>query len=397
MAPRKLKHNVDDIRERVWAIGQQLNETFVQRSDAIKVMLLAYLSGEHYLLVGEPGTAKTAIAERFASHIEGANWFNMMMGSFTTPEKIWGPLDIQAFQNGQYKYVTGGKLPEAHIAFLDEFFKCNDGCLNEMLTLLNERKFDGVPVPLMTVGTATNWPEIVSRTDNIKALYDRILLRCIVEDVSEQQNVIDLLEKIERVENYTPEESISLDELNEAIRDVKTVTIGRPIRAMLHSVRNRLSIREVQGEQKPGIQISARRIGQLQKVLKAHAWLNGRDEVTLEDFEALQWGLWNDRDEYETVKSVLETLDSESVKELVTMIDEGRSAYRELGSSGYGSARVNKVTEMIKDIAQTVRERLEEPVFTEKGRDSIRRAMSGLKEDFIELNEKAKDLITDTE
>lgn len=399
MAPRKRlvkksqNPDLDGIRQRIWNIGEQLNNTFVQRSDAIKVMLLSYLSGEHYLLVGEPGTAKTAIAELFASHIEDANWFSIMLGNFTTPEKIFGPLDIQAFQAGEYKYVTRNKLPEAHIAFLDEFFKCNEGALNEMLTILNERKFDGHPIPLMTVGTATNWPEILSRTDNTKALYDRILLRCIVEDIFDKDGVVDLLEKVEEVEDYTPNEMITLDELNAAIKDVKKVEISESIRNMLFSIRERLSVRIVNRERRPGTQISSRRLGQLQKVLRAHAWLNDRDKVTLDDFEALQWGLWNDRDEYQTAKSVLETLDAEAVKEIVEMIDEGRAAYRELDSSGYGSAKVNKVLELIKDIAHKSRTRLKEPIFTESGRESIRRAMNGLKTDFESLDKRAKELL----
>ena len=345
MARRKQQYDPVDIRERMWAIGKQLNDTFVQRTSAIKVMLLAYLSGEHYLLIGEPGTAKTAIAERFAQHIEGAKWFGMMMGSFTTPEKVWGPLDISAFQNGEYKYVTSGKLPEAHIAFLDEFFKCNDGCLNEMLTLLNERTFDNKPVPLMTVGTATNWPELNSRSDNVSALYDRILLRCIVDDITEKDHVIRLLENVNLVDDYKPETFMTLQEMRFAIECVKKINVSQSVRLMLHSVRERLFVREVAGEKKPGVQISARRIGRLQKVLQAHAWLNGRDDVTLEDFECLQWGLWNNKDEYETARSILTTLDAEMVHGIVKAIDEGRGInawYRFVlwsrSSSGYQSA-----------------------------------------------------------
>jgi MoxR-like ATPase len=341
---------INDIRERIKVIGGQLDDTFVNRGDAIMVMILAHLTGEHYLFVGEPGTGKTAIAEKFASHIE-AKWFSTTLGSFTSPEKIFGPFDINAFKHGEYRNVTAGKLPEAEIAFLDELFKCNDGCLNEMLTVLNER------------------------------------LRYIMDDVTDKDSVVKLLEQVDKVEAYKPKVKITLRELQLAIADVKRVEIDNPIRVMLHSVRDRLTTREVKGELKPGIQISARRIGQLQKVLKASAWLHDRKKVTLDDFYYLKWGLWNDRQDYETVSSVLSTLDNEVVQELVKMIDEGRRAYSEMRDDGYKSLKLNQVTDKIVEIVKDVRARLEEPVFTDNGRESVIKAMKSLQKDFGSLNE----------
>lgn len=394
MARKKRSQIVDiaDIRERIWAIGKQLNDTFVRRSDAIRVMLLAYLSGEHYLLIGEPGTAKTAIAERFALHVRDANWFSAMLGSFTAPEKIFGPLDINAFRDGKYRYVTKGMLPEAHIAFLDEFFKCNEGCLNEMLTLLNERKFNGDSLNLMTVGTATNWPELITRTDNTKALYDRILLRCIVEDLKEEDEVVELLEKVELVESYEPETFITINELDRARESVKRIEISEDMRRVLHSIRKRLSIRKIGGIEKPGIQISSRRLGQLQKVLKAHAWLNNRASVTLQDFECLQWGLWNDHSEYETARSVLTTLDQEIVSQLIAKIDQARQEYRRLKDSGIGPTRANRVMNKMVDTANYVKNSLNDPIFTADGKQSIITAMQSLKSDFTELDATIKEL-----
>ncbi|NIO11306.1 MAG: AAA domain-containing protein, partial [Deltaproteobacteria bacterium] len=59
-----------------------------------------------------------------------------------------------------YRRVTSHKLPEAHIAFLDEIFKANSSILNAILTLINERLFhngkDVVSVPLLTLFGASN-------------------------------------------------------------------------------------------------------------------------------------------------------------------------------------------------------------------------------------------------
>ena len=373
------------VRERLLSAEQQINESFVNRSDAIRMILLAHLCGEHYLLVGTPGVAKTALARAFAKHITEARFFTILLGAFSSPEKVFGPLDIKAFQAGEYKVVRGSKLAATEFAFLDECFKCNSGCLNEMLTVLNEREFEGEKVPLMSCGAATNWPEIEQRTENVAALYDRILLRSVVEDVFEEDDVVQLLEKVDALECYTPTEQISLDELKAAIAEVREVNVSESIRKLLHNVRARLVTRKVGDNVRPGIAISGRRMGQLQKVLRASAWLAGRSEVTAADFEVLAYGLWNDRQEIELVRTVLSSLDADLVAAIVIKIDEVRREFESVKSSGFGAASVNKLVARIESVARDTRTAMEQPVFTSNGRKTVGAAIAPLKAAFIEL------------
>jgi len=374
-------------RGKLHRVMGQLNETFVNRADAVRVIVLAWLAQSHYLFVGDPGTGKTALVKCAFSHVEEARFFDALMGAFTPPDELFGPIDIKAFQQGQWARCTAGRLPEAEFAFLDEGFKANDGVLNTLLRQMNERTFEGRLTPLLSCGMATNWPEIEARSPNVAAFYDRILLRCIVEDVRTEEDTVALLAAIGRVGAYVPATRITLAELRAAAREVEVVEVPVGIRRLLHSVRNRLA-GVVDGKKR--IDVSARRLGQLQRVLQASAWLAGRDAVAVDDFDALRFGLWNDRRDVERVDAVLATIDQEAVKALVELIDSGRQEYEKLARTGFGAARVNDVATRIKEIVVEVRNRLDDPTYTERGRADVANAMAALKVNFQELNRRAR-------
>ena len=52
------------LRERLSLLLQELERGLVQRRSTVRLALLAALSGEHSLLIGPPGTAKSELARR---------------------------------------------------------------------------------------------------------------------------------------------------------------------------------------------------------------------------------------------------------------------------------------------------------------------------------------------
>lgn len=379
-----------DVRTRLLQAEEQLNGTFIERQDVIRVMIVAHLIKQHYLLVGTPGTAKTAIATSFSRHILGCTYFRTMGGSFSSPDKIFGPLDIKKFQAGVYEHVLTGMLADVEFGFVDEFFKLNEATLNEMLTALNEREFMGKPIPLMTCGMATNWPEINMRTDNTNALYDRCLMRVAVSDVSTEEGMIKVLEAIDGVASYEPDQDacIDMDMLRHAQASVQRVTITPTIRKMMASIRNTLAFRMVGNKKKEGIAISSRRLGALQDALRASAWLDGRDEVSILDFGIMAFGLWNDRADLEHVKASLDTLDQLLVGELIGKIDAARLEYQSLTNEDFGTSRVTQVTETFARVIAEVKSASARPVFTSGGQTKIKKAMGKLVRDFKDMSSR---------
>src|SRR5512134_3217261 len=141
------------------AIARTLEQHFLGKQELIRLMLISAIAGEHMVVVGPPGAAKSAMIRMFARLID-AKYFEYLLTRFTEPNELFGPVDIGAFRSGTYRRKTETMLPESEIVFLDEVFKSNSAILNSLLTLLNERIYMNgqtrLDVPLVSVYDASN-------------------------------------------------------------------------------------------------------------------------------------------------------------------------------------------------------------------------------------------------
>jgi MoxR-like ATPase len=88
-----------------------LMSQFPERKDVIDGSLAAVLAGEHVLLLGPPGTAKSALV-RCLAQVFGGSYFERLLTKFSTPEELFGPISLQGLAQDRFVRLTAGKLPE---------------------------------------------------------------------------------------------------------------------------------------------------------------------------------------------------------------------------------------------------------------------------------------------
>jgi len=338
--------DMGSVRRRFRTVRDGLHATFRERENAIECILLAALSGNHALLVGPPGTAKSALFFGFLASFPDARKFQTLVTKFGTEDEYFGPVKLSALKNDQWERNLDGRLAGVECAFLDEVFKGSDSVLNAFLSAMNERLYKGKPIPLrMLVGASNELPE----EEILAAVYDRFLLRDLVSYVEADATWMQI---VATPPAYTVSAQITLKEWDAARADVERVTLPNRIVQELLRLRNELKAN--------GLVVSDRRWIALTRVLRAAAWLDDSSEVELDHLTVLKYGLWQKPDDRPRVVAVLDTVDRSVVAKAIEIVDAAMRAYahRPTEQAAYFEA-LPKLAAEVTDAAKRVQEQLQ--------------------------------------
>lgn len=306
-----------DLRKKTEHLLEALSSGAFEREEAIGLALLSALAGESIFLLGLPGVAKSMIARRLALAFRDARRFEYLMSRFSTPDEIFGPVSISKLKDSDtYERVVDGYLPTADVAFLDEIWKAGPAIQNSLLTALNEKIFrngrDDIALPLKGIIAASN--ELPAEGEGLEALWDRFLVRYIVDPIADKGNFFSLLSGGAQAPcRVSPEEQFTAEETASLLAEREEIEVSPDILEFLYSMRKRYALRaQEQLKDKAaarskgqGVQaadddeeesvpyVSDRRWKKIVGILRTSALLNGRDAVDWSDCLLLEHLIWD--------------------------------------------------------------------------------------------------------
>ncbi len=275
-------------RESVQLAVREASRGLVQRESLVELVVLCAVTQEHLLVVGPPGTAKSEAVRRIARRL-GGRYFEYLLGRFTEPTEIFGPINLRKLKEGIVETEITGMLPDAEIAFLDEVFLGSTAILNTLLGVLNERKFrrghTDVTCPLrVCVGASNQLPE----DDQLAAFADRFLVRAFVEPIGDTglEGLLTSGWSLGAKMEAKGSSMAHLDTLGQAALKMDLSSVRA---ALAHGVRLLRSA---------GIGLTDRRIVRLQRLIAGAAALAGRSQPSEADLWPIIFALPTQQDQH---------------------------------------------------------------------------------------------------
>ncbi len=281
--------------QKLLRVEEVLNRRFLGMESHVRALVLAVACGEPLLLVGPPGTAKSRLIRAFCGTIgiideddlskSRNGYFEYLLTPFSEPGELFGHYDIAALQGGKGMVrLEQGMMQNATVVFLDEVFNASGAILNSILAFMNERLFHdrGVirKVRMRCMFAATN---DVPRGGELRAVYDRFVLRSWVENVGDKPEELGALIHRGWVETYAvshPHENLVglLDALERLRDDIGGATRPDQVAPLDKAVFGNLAHLVRTARQYNASAMSNRRLVKLSYIMTVHRMLRAVQE-----------------------------------------------------------------------------------------------------------------------
>lgn len=276
-------------------IHDEVSTIFLERRSVVEAILMAVLAKEHAFILGPPGTAKSDLTREIFERITDLpnGYFEQLLSKNRPDAAVLGPYDMNELRNNSaFIRKDAGFLTTVDYAMIDEIGKASPTLGHDLLAAFNERVKHQVngkrsvhAIPLRTVITASN--ELpAAESEDAAALWDRLLVRCVVDYIQESGNFALLLQGNVGSGSANLRTTVTFDDLAD-VQDNIVPNITVPMGAIETVMKLRDDLRAQE------ITVSDRRWRQVMKLLKASAFFNGRSQVEDDDLQVLKYALWD--------------------------------------------------------------------------------------------------------
>jgi len=302
-------HSNSQIKERIKLILDKLCNGMYEREHEIRLALLASIAGESIFLLGPPGVAKSLIARRIKYAYKDAKSFEYLMGRFSTPDEIFGPISVSKLKEDKYERIIDGYLPDSEIVFLDEIWKASPAIQNSLLTAINEKIFRNgtkeIKIKMKLLIAASN--ELPRKGEGLEALWDRFIIRLYVDNIKDENNFNKMITDTKNLyEDCIPEElKITNEEYEQWQKEIDKVEVPPEVLEIINVIRKMIVIRNEKNKDKEPIYVSDRRWKKIVRISRTSAFLNGRNKVDIMDCFLIPYCIWNNVEEIEEVKNIV--------------------------------------------------------------------------------------------
>lgn len=271
------------MKDRIEQLTQNLAQVIVGKHDAIRLVLVALISGGHTLLEDVPGVGKTLLAKSLARSIDGKfqriQCTPDLMPTDITGTNIWNP------RTGEFEFMPGPIFTNVLLA--DEVNRATPRTQSALLEVMEEQQVtvDGLsrPVPSPFFVIATQNPVEYQGTFPLpEAQMDRFALSLSLGYPSADEE-LQMLERLQgNLNKQELQPCISLADVQELHRLSTQVKVARSLQEYMLQL-----VRATREHDEVTLGISPRGTVALHRTTQAYAYLAGRDYAIPDDVKYL--------------------------------------------------------------------------------------------------------------